>query len=215
MRVAFFPREDPAPAEADLPEPDRSVLTFITNRGNEEQRFREMMLFISQLCADHEDFSIRVMMRVLYISDGIAFGRWGEPVTGNSYELTEFGPAPVRLSYEFGKMLYHGSLVLGGKRRPLAQRSANLSYFAGEEVALVEVVAGAVMQGLQSDTLRDWRGEKDGGWRLTVRGAPIPYDFLTLSLQVGMHRDIRIVRGMVPSGWKPPLYPTQLKGFAP
>jgi len=222
MRIAIFSgsgRMDHARAAADPLEADRSVLTFTTKRGDEEQRFREMMLFISQLCVDHKDFSIRVMTRALYISDGIAFARWGKPITGDSYELTEYGPAPVRLSYLFGAMLGHELFTLVepscNTRRPIARRQPDLTHFSGEEIALVEVVTGVVMAGLSSTEKRDWRGERNGGWRLTVRGAPIPYDFLTLSLQVSNHRDIRTLRGMVPSGWNPPLYPTQLEGFAP
>ena len=180
-------------------------------------RFRQMLLLIVQRCRHREDLSIRIVMRVLYLSEAVAFGRRHKPITGLVYEMTEFGPAPRRLRSVLGSMLggamdFESRATPGGLRRCLvATRAPDLAPFSDEEMAIVEAVSVIVLANLSASG-DDWRKQKNGGWRLTDTddGASIPYDFLTLSLWTGDARDIRLVRGMMPSGWRPPVSPAAL-----
>ncbi len=62
-----------------------------------EPRFRELLLYISQKCANDPKFGAVKLNRILFLSDFLAFAHYGEPITDFEYQKLGQGPAPRRL----------------------------------------------------------------------------------------------------------------------
>ena len=67
----------------------------------DEEKLSELILYISQKCATDPKFGAVKLNKILYLSDFLAFGNWGEPITGVEYQhlshLTQLSTTPLRL----------------------------------------------------------------------------------------------------------------------
>src|SRR6266849_3234100 len=63
----------------------------------DEEKLAELILYISQKCATDPKFGAIKLNKILYLSDFLSFGNWGEPITGVEYQHLRKGPAPRRL----------------------------------------------------------------------------------------------------------------------
>ncbi len=57
-------------------------------------KFREVILYISQRCETDPKFSITKLNKILFYSDFVSFGRTGKSITGQIYQKLSFGPCP-------------------------------------------------------------------------------------------------------------------------
>src|SRR2546425_12852222 len=96
----------------------------------DEEKLGELILYISQKCATDPKFGAIKLNKILYLSDFLAFGNWGEPITGVQYQHLRKGPAPRRLLPVRDALQKDGKLVV--QKLPLKSgnvqtRTVNLS----------------------------------------------------------------------------------------
>src|SRR6266550_1669599 len=88
----------------------------------DEEKLGELILYISQKCATDPKFGAIKLNKILYLSDFLSFGNWGEPITGVEYQHLRKGPAPRRLIPVREELQRNGKLVV--QRLPL--KSGNM-----------------------------------------------------------------------------------------
>jgi hypothetical protein len=153
----------------------------------DELKLSELILYISQKCATDPKFGAVKLNKILYLSDFLSFGNWGEPITGVEYQHLRQGPAPRRLipvrdELQTNKKLVVQTLPLKSGHRQV--RTVNLvdpdlRIFSGREIALVDSII---------EDLWDMDAEESSefshrfvGWKMTREGEPIPYGSIFLS----------------------------------
>lgn len=112
-----------------------------------EARFRELILYISQKCADDSTFGSVKLNKILFFSDFLTYAEFGEPITGFVYQKLANGPAPKRLLPIRNDMIEKGDLGLQEVRRgarvqkrTVNLRKPNLSVFTPQQISIVDVV---------------------------------------------------------------------------
>ncbi|MGA7822530.1 MAG: Panacea domain-containing protein [Candidatus Sulfotelmatobacter sp.] len=153
----------------------------------DEEKLSELILYISQKCATDPKFGAVKLNKILYLSDFLAFGNWGEPITGVEYQHLRQGPAPRRLVpvrdalQKGGKLVVQTLPLKSGNRqvRTVNLVDPNLRVFSGREIALVDSII---------EDLWDMDAEESSefshrfvGWRMTQENEPIPYGSIFLS----------------------------------
>ena len=155
---------------------------FPVARG--KQRFRELMIHVSQRSERDPYFGAIKLNKILYYSDFNAFKSLGQPITGMAYFRLKFGPAPQALIPIRRELIAEGAIkiehVLIGpfwQDRTIALREPILSYFAADELAIVDsVIADLWSQNATevSDASHDVR------WRTLRDKDYLPYEFAFL-----------------------------------
>ena len=119
-----------------------------------EARFRELVLYISQKCANDPRFGLVKLNKILFLSDFLAFAHYGEPITGFEYQKLEQGPAPRRLLPLRKQMIDNNELGLqeiplksgSTQVRTVNLRRPNLAVFKPEHIAVVDGVIEALSE---------------------------------------------------------------------
>src|SRR5579884_3151713 len=109
----------------------------------DEEKLGELILYISQKSAVDPKFGAIKLNKILYLSDFLAFGHWGKPITGVPYQHLPKGPAPKRLLPVRDELKSKGDLAIqelplksgNMQKRTVNLRDPNLSLFTGEEIA--------------------------------------------------------------------------------
>lgn len=153
----------------------------------DEEKLAELILYVSQKCATDPKFGAVKLNKILYLSDFLAFGNWGEPITGVPYQHLRMGPAPTRLVPVRDKLVGDGKLVVqtlplkSGNRqvRTVNLIDPNLKAFSGREIALVDSIIEDLweMDAEESSEL----SHRFVGWKMTKEGEPIPYGSIFIS----------------------------------
>jgi hypothetical protein len=60
----------------------------------DEARFRELVLYISEQCAQQLNFGAVKLNKLLFYSDFLAYALLGRPITGLEYQRYNNGPVP-------------------------------------------------------------------------------------------------------------------------
>src|SRR5580704_16149661 len=60
-------------------------------------RFKELVLYISQKCANDPKFDTLKLNKLMFFSDYWAYAMYGEPITGFEYVKLQKGPAPKKM----------------------------------------------------------------------------------------------------------------------
>jgi hypothetical protein len=157
------------------------------NWQENEEKFRELVLYISQKCAGDAKFGATKLNKILYFSDFLAYANSGEAITSFEYQRLPKGPAPRRLLPVRAKMMEDGILGLqevrlrGGKtqKRSVNLRSPNLKIFTGEEIELVDSVIDALADA-DAETASEL-SHRMVGWQVVSDGETIPYGTIFLS----------------------------------
>lgn len=63
----------------------------------DDKKLAEAILYISKKSEGDESFGATKLNKLLFYSDFMAFGKLGEPITGQDYQKLEHGPAPRHL----------------------------------------------------------------------------------------------------------------------
>ena len=114
----------------------------------EERKLAELILYISQKCAQDPDFGATKLNKILYFSDFFAYGNWGESITNCEYQNLRGGPAPRRLLLVRDQLKSDGHLVIQPvylpsgvvQHRTVNLREPDLTDFKSREIALVDNV---------------------------------------------------------------------------
>lgn len=157
--------------------------TFNVPRG--VQRFRELIVYISQQSSADPHFGAIKLNKILYHADFRAFERFGHPLTGVRYQKLRLGPAPTSLLHVRRALEAEGAIRViklpnGNyeQHRTVALRPAVLSLFTEDEIGLVDQVIRDLwdQNGTQvSDASHDIR------WRVLNLSDPMPYELAYLS----------------------------------
>jgi len=161
--------------------PENGVMFMPENQGD-EQKLEELILYISEKCANDSTFGAVKLNKILCFSDFIFYAYHGVGITGVEYQKLPAGPAPRRLLPVRDKMIRESSLALQEvplrsgyvQKRTVNLRKPRLDLFSGEEIALVDSVIEALSQ-VDADTTSAISHEMVG-WMVASPGETIPYN---------------------------------------
>jgi Protein of unknown function (DUF4065) len=168
------------------PNPNHLNFTFPVARG--AQRFRELIVYISEKSRNDPYFGAVKLNKILYYSDFRAFERFGVPLTGVRYFRLPKGPAPRALIPIQNELVAEGAIHIDKvqfgdfeQHRTIPLRRAIIELFTEDEIILVdEVISDLWQQNATevSDASHDIR------WRTLRHKDPIPYEFAFLSDEI-------------------------------
>lgn len=164
-----------------------------------KKKMKELILYISEKCADDRFFGATKLNKILFLSDFWAYAEFGRPITGMEYMKLRHGPAPrkllpIRREMERGRELaiQEGRLSDLPQMRPVNLRPANLSLFTAEEIALVDMVIEKLRGATAAATSR--YTHRWSGWQIADENETIPYP--TVFLSDDPISEVEIQRGM-------------------
>jgi hypothetical protein len=152
-----------------------------------EERFRELVLYVSQKCANDPKFGAMKLNKILFLSDFLAFAHYGEPITGFEYQKLGQGPAPRRLLPVRERMIQAKELGLqevplrsGNMQiRTVNLRRPKLAVFKPEHIAVVDAVIEALASAGAEEVSEITH--KMTGWKAARVGETIPYETIFLT----------------------------------
>ena len=154
---------------------------------NDEEKLKQLILYVSRKCANQLGFGSTKLNKILYFSDFLVYANTGEPLTGVDYQRLQYGPAPRRMKpvldelQESSQMAMQETLIAGRytRKKPVNLVAPDLSLFSAEEIAVVDEVIENLEELTASDTSQvshDW-----GGWQYARDGDIIPYESVFIS----------------------------------
>lgn len=158
--------------------------TTARTRQEADRRLRELMLHIASRSERDPKFGATKLNKILFYADMVAYGKLGQPITGQKYQKLSRGPAPKRLLPVQGKMEGHNCAVqareYGGytQKRLIALRDADLAGFSGEEIAIVDRVIVALW-GMNASEVSEL-SHLEIGWNAADLKEDIPYEAVLL-----------------------------------
>ena len=176
------------------------------------EKLRELILYIAERSIEDPGFGATKLNKILFFSDFIAYGSYGEPITGARYQRLPRGPAPRELlpiQAELEKA--NEAIVVEKKRfnfkqkRILPLRDPDLSSFTAEEIALVdEVIDG--LRPFNATNISALSHQIAVGWQLAGEGEDIPYESVFISNDPLTPTDVRRGQELAKEhGWLAPL----------
>src|SRR5207248_11009368 len=116
-----------------------------TNLIPDERKLAELILYISQKCANDPTFGATKLNKILCYSDFVFYAYYDRGITNVEYQKLPNGPAPRRLIPVRDKLIKNGDLALQEvvlksgetQKRTVNVRSPNLELFTGAEIAMV------------------------------------------------------------------------------
>jgi hypothetical protein len=154
-----------------------------------ETKFRELILYLAQQCREDDTFGAVKLNKLLFHADFLAYGMFGEPMTGMEYMKLENGPAPRALLPMREEMLHDQEITIEKRdyfdmprpqERIIAQREPNLSHFTPQEISLVDRIIRDFW-GMTATQITEMT-HRYRGWRMARNlGDTIPYSAVFLS----------------------------------
>lgn len=152
----------------------------------DEDRFKELVLYIAEKAADDPTFGDTKLNKVLFFSDFFAYAFHGKPITGAEYQKLQFGPAPRRLLPARQALVSEGRADVVAKGRQIkqtvtvARRSPDRRLFDTAQLDLVD----EVFEMLRKDTAAsasEFSHQASAGWQIVEQGETIPYETVFVS----------------------------------
>jgi hypothetical protein len=151
-----------------------------------DAKLAELVLYISDRCQLDPTYGSTKLNKILFYSDFLFYANKGVPITGQEYMRLDNGPAPRRLLPVRSDLIERRELVVrnqpyGGlsQKRPIALRDADISGFAGDEIAMVDSVIDQLW-GKNAKEVSDLSHLFDG-WKLALDRETIPYETALIS----------------------------------
>ena len=151
-----------------------------------EKKLKELILYIADRCAEDTTFGAVKLNKILYLSDFIAYGEFGKPITGVEYMKLPNGPAPKRLLPIREELVKAGELHIREisyfgrtQHRIIPLRKPRLDVFTQKEISLVDHVINALC-GVSASDVSTYT-HKHAGWRVAEDKGTIPYESVFLS----------------------------------
>lgn len=146
-------------------------------------KLKELVLYVAEREFDDPRFGKVKLLKILWLSDFLAYAKLGEPITGATYRHLDQGPGPAELPDLLKEMdetgeakVYERDHFGWEQKRLLAYRQADLDVFSPQEIALVDEVIKSSWDYNGTDISNLSHVNALGvGWRLTSRGQEIPY----------------------------------------
>jgi uncharacterized phage-associated protein len=175
-----------------------------------EEKFRELLLYVSERCARDEKFGKTKLVKILYYSDFLAYGLFGHPITGATYQALEWGPVPRELTAVISKLKRTKQAVIVPRRYynktqqvPTPLRRPRLDKFSADEIALVDQVMADLWgeNAVEVSSL----SHLEEGYRLSALKRTIPYESVFLSSEPPTTADVRRAQELAARyGWLAP-----------
>jgi hypothetical protein len=144
------------------------------------EKFRQLVLYIAAASEDDPRFGATKLNKVLYFSDFEAFGLFGTPITGATYQKLDHGPAPREILPVLREMEAEGSIRREEHRyfhllqkRVVPEERPDTTVFGAHEIELVDAVL-IELRDLDASQVSAL-SHLDVGWRLAKPGEAIPY----------------------------------------
>ncbi|MSQ35973.1 MAG: DUF4065 domain-containing protein [Dehalococcoidia bacterium] len=131
----------------------------------------------------------------LYFSDFHAFGLFGAPITGATYQRLDYGPAPREVLATLRELEDAGDVAVEERayfhlkqRRVRALRRADPGLFTGSEIEIVRGVLDELryLNAAQVSAL----SHLEVGWQIARNREPIPYETVYLSDRRPLPREL-------------------------
>jgi hypothetical protein len=157
------------------------VVDFVYDRD----KFRELVLYVAQRCADDARFGDTRLNKILFFSDAFALQHLGEPITGARYQKLKHGPAPRALLPVRREMEEDGEVMVERVGDPprtvtIALRDPDLSIFTEDEIDLVDQVI-ELFEGKTAGIVSQEAHLNSPGWNLVEMGEDIPLESQLIS----------------------------------
>lgn len=117
----------------------------------DEDRFRELILYIADKCSDDPDFGATKLNKILFYSEFFSYGKYGESITKMPYFRLRNGPAPKYLKPISDQMVEDGQIAIQPKPRfgftqvrTIPLREADLKKLNARDIAIVDEVINAL-----------------------------------------------------------------------
>lgn len=182
----------------------RRDLTYGLDNRDTRERLRELMLFVAERCQDDPNLGFTKLNKIVFYCDFLAFGKFGKPITGASYDKLPFGPVATGSEITRRQMERDGDIFVAADahspfrpKRVLPRRSANLDMFSGPEIALVDGIINA-LAGATSSQVRDLSHGK--AWQAVEMHEAIPYEAAFLSDRPYSEEDVARARELIEAG---------------
>src|SRR6266702_6392009 len=108
-----------------------------------EEKFRELVLYIAEQCERLPLFGATKLYDILYCSDFEMYRRTGHSITAATYVAMKYGPVPEQRDVIKDRMIREGELALrrrGTQKRYIALREADRGQFTVDEICIVHEV---------------------------------------------------------------------------
>jgi hypothetical protein len=186
-----------------LPKPSKLHFHFPVERST--QRFRELIIYVSEKCVSDPFFGAVKLNKILYYSDFRAFERFGVPLTGTVYFRLKQGPAPkallpIRRQLEHEGAIRVDSVMMGAReqKRTVALRQPVTALFTPDELLLVD----EVIRDLWPQTATEVSdASHDVRWRTLNNEDHIPYEFAFLANELTENDEARTRELAAELGW--------------
>lgn len=148
-------------------------------------KFRELIVYVAQRCADDSMFGDTRLNKVLFFSDAFALQYLGAPITGARYQKLKFGPAPRALLPVRRELINDGAVRVEQAGDPprtvtVALREADMTLFTKEEVELIDQVVD-IFEGRSATLVSHLSHLNSPGWNLVEMREDIPLESQLLS----------------------------------
>ena len=168
----------------------------------DETRFKELIMLISEMCADDPTYGSIKLNKILYFSDFMAYRELGKPITGATYFKLQEGPAPRELLSARRELVTEGRLEIqhrpyfqGVQKRPVVVGPASRrTMFDAREIQIVTSIV-TYFFGMSARDVSDI-SHREPGWILAEDRAEIPYETAWLSQDPVDQTDEALARQM-------------------
>lgn len=182
-------------------------INFTVDVPRGQERFRELVLYVSKRCADDDAFGATMLNKILYYADFQAYERLGMPLTGVPYFRIKNGPAPFHVMKVRRDLVEEGALLIKEvpygnyvQHRSIALRDADLSLFSKGELEIVDQVIEALSG--KTATKISFESHKIA-WHVLSNKERIPYESAFFSDEGATTVDIKEARRLNEKyGWE-------------
>ena len=158
------------------------------------EKLKESILYIAEQCKDDQEFGATKLNKILFLSDFLAYGAYGQPITGSTYFHLEKGPAPKEMKQAQEELFAEGRAELEERpyfntiqKRIVPSRGSNTSIFSQKELGLVHDVIVS-LRGIGGRKISDWT-HNFIPWILTRDREDIPYNTTFAMFYVPVRRE--------------------------
>jgi Protein of unknown function (DUF4065) len=164
-------------------------------------RLKELIVYIALRCQDDPAFGAIKLNKILFRADFQSYRQRGKPITGTAYFRLKHGPAPKAMKPVSDELHREDAVrtqrrFVGGheQKRPIALRPANLEYFDGGDIAIVDEVITDLWGKSASAVSEQSHGVQ---WMTRADKDPIPYEAAFLSDEPVTADDIERARELI------------------
>ncbi len=147
----------------------------------DEQRLKEMILYISKCCADQSNFSETRLRKILFHADFLWFGRTGKSMSGETYFLAKPAPLPQHFDAVRDKLAIKGvpnfhknSFANGERAAEIQDAPAKFRRLSTQQMAFID----EIIVSLKNDSAPNWENSLE---KTLQPGGEIPYQTVFFS----------------------------------